>query len=101
MLIQAEVKQGKITKELDFLHDGNYLFVVLPMKDKTDKDFLKHYFTLIDTISFHTGEDRYSIHERFKAENKTETTKNFNSQQWTEFIQLLKYDALAKYDICI
>lgn len=84
------------------LEDGKYLIKINPIKAlKTLREFQNEYFALVDTVVSTTGSTRYEVHEAFKNERKIETTKDFNLDDWVNFIEAFKWYYFNKADILL
>lgn len=84
------------------LEEGKYIVNVIPIGSaKTVRDLQNQYFLLIDIVSAHSGEAKYMLHENFKRNQKVETTKNFDLQDWIDFIDAFKWKQFNDYDLIL
>lgn len=89
MLVQAQLASGKITNTY-ILQDGRYLLNIIPIKDKTKKEFQENYFAVLDEICNDTGNKRYDLHNTFKKEVNIESIKNITIEEWPQILYKLK-----------
>ena len=106
MRLICEKVKGKISSEYEkliaMLEDGKYLITVRSLNEsKTERDFQNEYFALVDEISCHTGDSRYSIHLTFKKHRDVSTTTNFDLQDWVNFIDALRWWAFNNLDLVL
>lgn len=87
---------------MGMLEEGKYLVTVRSLNgNKTERDFQNEYFALLDMVSGHTGEQKYIIHEEYKAHRKVETTKDFSLQDWVNFIDAFKWKQYTDLDMIL
>jgi hypothetical protein len=104
MQVFLEKRNNIIPKEfietIDQL-EGKYLISIRSLDNKTLDDFRANYFALIDSVRDVTGNSRYTIHEDFKRERKIETTKDFDFQNWINFLEAFRWYYFAKLDLIL
>ncbi len=84
------------------LQEGKYIVEIKPLNAlKTEREFQKEYFSLLDQIVAFTGEQKYNIHTEFKKERNVETTGNFTLEDWITFIDALKWSYFKKLDLIL
>jgi len=91
MLVSVEIKNGIIQTDLSFIQDGQYLLKIIPLHNKTLKEFYAWYFTLIEDYCINTGNSKYQIHEHFKKEQGITSIKEIPLEDWSAVIETLKY----------
>lgn len=103
MRIVFEKKGGGFdTGWLDNLQDGLYIIDIHNMNPlKTEREFQKEYFSLVDAVVDYTGDTRYTIHNRFKKERNIETTKDFSLQDWVDFIDHFRWYCFKNLDLIL
>jgi len=89
-MFNITVQSGKIKNSVPLL-DGEYEIRVIPVFNKSLKEWQEYYFSIIDEFCLHTGNSRYVIHEQFKSENNIESTKFIDQKDWTTIIEKLKF----------
>lgn len=100
MLIVKVDENGKFILPFN-LEKGIYMFNIINIDAKTESEFRKLYFFLVETISSHTGYTKNEIHLMFKTENNIPTTKNYSIEDWTNHIEKYKWWVFNTFDICL
>lgn len=90
-----------IIHQLQNLDNGKYLLTIRSIELKTPRESQEQYFAMVDLVRDHTGNDRYSIHEEFKADQGVITTKNFSQEDWLKFIENFKWYVFKNMDLAI
>lgn len=88
-------------KQLLALDNGRYLINIRCLDLKSIRDYNKEYFACIDEVVAYTGEKRYEVHERFKADQGILSTKDFTEEDWVKFIADLRWWAYNKLDMVL
>lgn len=97
-----EIRGGKVINDYLKTLDGNYVVDIRPENNlTTPKECRAAYFFKIDLVVASTGDERYVIHERFKAYAKIDSTKNFTVVDWRNFIQKFQEYIFEKLDIVV
>lgn len=91
----------EIKESLDNLEEGKYLLTIQPIHPKSNKEYQAHYFLMIDIVRNHTGNDRYTIHNDFKANQRIESTKNFSVDDWVLYLNDFRWWIFEKFDLAI
>lgn len=77
-------------KSLSQLDKGRYLVMIHSLEHTTVTSMRKYYFTLCTQVSDHTGDNKDTIHKRFKKHKGVDSTKHFEVKDWREFIDSFK-----------
>lgn len=108
MLTILTVSEGSVndinafTDLLRGFDDGRYLVSVKKIGDaKTVKEWQEMYFAMCDIIRDSTGNDRYAIHNAFKAHEGITSTKELTEDDWFKFIENFKWWAFSEFDVVL
>jgi hypothetical protein len=91
----------QLNKYLSTLN-GNYTFDIQEENTLTTiKECRAAYFTKVDIVQKHSGDERYDIHEAFKAHQGIGSTKEFTVTDWRNLIKNFQIYVFENYDIVI
>lgn len=97
-----EIKGGKAINDYLKTLDGNYTVDINEENTlATPKECRAAYFFKLDLVVQATGDERYTIHERFKEHMGIASTKGYTVVDWRNFIKNFQIYIFEQLDIVI
>ena len=101
MILTLNIENGIVTNKLPDLLNGEYLCLIVNTADKTIKGLRRQYFLLLGLLSNDTGYQKRDLHIMVKESQNVESTKSFDTSDWSKYIINLKLWAQASFDIVL
>ena len=108
MIFNITIVRGKPTIGVPKLNEylkglnGNYTLDIQEENTlTTPKECRAAYFTKVDIVQKHSGDERYDIHQAFKESRGIESTKEFTVTDWRNLLRQFQIYVFENYDIII
>ena len=105
MIIVLKKIQGKVAQEfiktINELEDGRYLVNVRSLSDTSISALRKRYFVYCETVGNHEGSSKQVIHERAKRKAGITSTRDFDVEQWMNYLDTFREEAFFNHEIVL
>ena len=108
----AHIKKGKlyINKKEEFngaiktMPDGNYIFCLIKLNDKSNRDLQNQYFAILEEFSLSYGFTKMELHDLVKSElfpqlfDEETSTTELDNKQWNILLLNLESFLILKFE---
>lgn len=96
MIIDKEV-----VRAIKSLKDGEYVYLIIPLKPKTENEYRRLYYAKLRSVCKITGDSLQDMHMLFKENNDIETTKDLTVEEWISLHKVFQSWIFNNLDIVI
>lgn len=97
-----KIQEPDFSNMLNSVEDGTYIVRLYKHEEfRTIADYRKWYFAISTEVAGLTGHTKNEMHEMFKEHAGIDSTKELSLQDWSQYIENVKWFVFNKFDILI